>query len=58
MSMLINSPCKECGNRQRPKHCENSCVLWQEYYAKREKEKEITRKNKQMSFDIKTRKKL
>jgi len=56
--MLINSPCKECGNRQRPKHCENSCVLWQEYYAKREKEKEITRKNKQMSFDIKTRKKL
>lgn len=37
---MINSPCKDCVNRTKPKTCDLTCEKWIKYKAEHEKEKE------------------
>lgn len=43
---MVNSPCKDCQDRTKPKSCESSCLKWQKYVLEKEKEKEIIKQNK------------
>lgn len=44
VDILLQSPCKDCNKRKRPKTCEKDCKLWKAYKeekSKLEKEKEL-----------------
>lgn len=44
VDILLQSPCKDCNERTKPKTCEKNCKLWQEYKKKKlklEKQKEL-----------------
>ena len=44
VDILLQSPCRNCEKRTKPKTCEKGCELWQQYKeqkSKLEKQKEL-----------------
>lgn len=59
IDILLQSPCRDCEKRTRPKTCEKDCELWQAYKKRKaelEKEKEL-KKEVEMLFASKYEKK-
>ena len=48
VNVLLQSPCRNCEKRAKPKTCESTCILWEEYKQK----KDLFQKNNEIKKEV------